>query len=522
MRAFLMFKGRDFYLEQKLPWNTKILEQDLELTTLFSAMAGGDKFLFGVARSAVLSAAYTDVDTVLYRQDILKDCLKRPSVIKDLYNMSIRAIQKAKEHSWGRNSSYPDAILRSSVDTLEGLILILKELRNVAEVHAGEFESEGLRKLSATVRTELTDEYFATIRTHLQRLKFRDGVLISARVGKGNKGVNYVLRKSAAERWGWLKRIIPREVWSILSQLSSEKGRAYSFTLHPRDDSGARALSELRERGIHLVANAMAQSAEHIGDFFKMLQTELAFYVGCLNLRENLAKKQEPVCFPAPVGAGERTHLCRGLYDVCLALAKDGVVVGNDLYAAGKELVIVTGANAGGKSTFLRSVGLSQIMMQCGMFVPAESMSANLCDGIFTHYKREEDITMESGKLDEELSRMNEIAQRIAQNALLLFNESFTATNEREGSEIATQIVSALLEKRMKMFFVTHLFTFAHNMSKRGMQNAIFLRAQREKNGTRTFKLVEGEPLETSYGEDLYNEIFLVREGTKVVAQPEG
>ena len=221
MKAFLMFKGRDFDLQQELPWNAEILEQDLELTTLFNVMAGGDKFLFEVARSAVLSATYTDVDTVLYRQDILKDCLKRPFVIRGLYNMSIRAIQKAKEHSWGRSSRYPDAILRSSVDTLEGLILILKELRNVAEVHAGEFESAGLTKLLATLRAELNDEYFATIRAHLQRLKFRDGVLISARLGKGNKGASYILRKSAPGRWDWLKRIIPREVWSVVGLLFS-------------------------------------------------------------------------------------------------------------------------------------------------------------------------------------------------------------------------------------------------------------------------------------------------------------
>jgi DNA mismatch repair ATPase MutS len=192
------------------------------------------------------------------------------------------------------------------------------------------------------------------------------------------------------------------------------------------------------------------------------------------------------------------------------------------LHAPEKELAVITGANTGGKSTFLRSVGVSQIMMQCGMFVAAESMSANLCEGIFTHYKREEDATMESGKLDEELSRMNEIAKRVTPNAMLLFNESFTATNEREGSEIATQIVSALLEKRMKMFFVTHLYTFAHNVFKMGTKNAIFLRAQRESDGTRTFKLLEGEPLETSYGEDLYNQVFSSEKEQKVTAQPEG
>ena len=521
MKAFLMFKDRDFDLEQPRPWNADALTQDLELLTLFNAMASGDKFLYEVAAGAVLSALYTDVDTVLYRQNILKDCLRRPFVIKGLYGMAIRAIQKAKEHSWGRSSRYPDAILRSSVDTLEGLIIILKELKNVAEVHGEEFESEGLRRLLGMVKTELSDDYFTTVRDHLGRLKFRDGVLVSAKLGKGNKGVNYILRRLEPGRWAWIRRIVPEEIWNLIGQFLPEKGPAYSFTLHPRDDSGARALSELRERGIHLVANAMAQSSDHILDFFKMLQTELAFYIGCLNLSETLAKQQRRICFPAPSHTTERTHRCTELYDVCLALTKNQSVVGNDLHAEGKELVIVTGANSGGKSTFLRSVGLSQIMMQCGMFVGAESFSANLCEGIFTHYKREEDVSMESGKLDEELSRMSEIARRVVRNSMLLFNESFTATNEREGSEIANQIVSALLEKGMKMFFVTHQFTFAHGLFVRGMENSLFLRAQRESGGIRTFKLLAGEPLETSYGEDLYNEVFLVPAGTNAAGERE-
>jgi DNA mismatch repair ATPase MutS len=173
-----------------------------------------------------------------------------------------------------------------------------------------------------------------------------------------------------------------------------------------------------------------------------------------------------------------------------------------------KDLVIITGANQGGKSTFLRSIGLAQLMMQCGMFAPAESLSSNVCDGLFTHYKREEDVAMKSGKLDEELSRMSEIADKITSRSMLLFNESFAATNEREGSEIARQIINALLEERMKIFFVTHLYEFAHGFFDKEMQNAIFLRAERQADGGRTLKLIEGEPLQTSYGEDLYNRIF--------------
>ena len=240
-----------------------------------------------------------------------------------------------------------------------------------------------------------------------------------------------------------------------------------------------------------------------------MLQLELAFYIGCLNLYEQLAQMGEPISFPIAVTPNERRHSFTGLYDVCLALTMKQKVVGNDVNADNKDLIIITGANQGGKSTFLRSIGIAQLMMQCGMYVPAESsFCANLCSGLFTHYKREEDANMKSGKLDEELSRMSTIVDKITPDCMVLFNESFAATNEREGSEIAKQIVSALLEKRIKVFFVTHLYELAHSFYIKKMENACYLRAERQIDGTRTFKISEGDPLQTSYGEDLYNMIF--------------
>jgi DNA mismatch repair ATPase MutS len=182
--------------------------------------------------------------------------------------------------------------------------------------------------------------------------------------------------------------------------------------------------------------------------------------------------------------------------------------VGNDVNADQRDLVIITGANQGGKSTFLRSVGLAQLMMQAGMFVPAESYSSEVCDNLFTHYRREEDATMKSGKLDEELVRMSGVADNVSPNSMVLFNESFSATNEREGSEIARQITSALVEKGVKVVFVTHLYTFARRLYDNKMKNALFLRAERRPEGTRTFRLIEGEPLQTSFGEDLYARVF--------------
>jgi DNA mismatch repair ATPase MutS len=103
---------------------------------------------------------------------------------------------------------------------------------------------------------------------------------------------------------------------------------------------------------------------------------------------------------------------------------------------------------------------------------------------------------------------MSEIVDNIKPNSLLLFNESFGSTNEREGSEIASQIVSALLDRNVKVFFVTHLYHFAHTFFAYRSAAATFLRAERRPDGTRPFKLVEAEPLQTSYGADLYRAIF--------------
>ncbi|WP_261325263.1 MutS-related protein [Rhizobium leguminosarum] len=163
---------------------------------------------------------------------------------------------------------------------------------------------------------------------------------------------------------------------------------------------------------------------------------------------------------------------------------------------------MITGANQGRKSTFLRSVGLAQLMMQCGMFVPAKTFAASLCSGVLKHFKREQDNSMRSGKLDEKLSRMSEFVGHLDSDALVLFNESFAATNEREGTEIARQIVGALLNHRTRMFLVTHMFEFANGLAEDDSRGVAFLRAERREYGSRAYKLIEGKPLRTSFGED--------------------
>ncbi len=84
MKVLLMYKSRDFDLTGKLPANAQTLIQDLELSTLFSAMARGDEFLAVVAEKAVLTSLI-DLEEIRYRQQILKDCLQNSATVRGIY-----------------------------------------------------------------------------------------------------------------------------------------------------------------------------------------------------------------------------------------------------------------------------------------------------------------------------------------------------------------------------------------------------------------------------------------------------
>jgi DNA mismatch repair ATPase MutS len=496
VKVYLMYQDRDFDLEQNEPWNGPDLIQDLQFDTVLNAMASGDEFIYQVAQSALLSSLSNGPDVIQYRQAVLRDCLKNSSIVKRLYELGVDVIENRKVSHWAEGiASYPRSLLARAVEILQVFLGTLKMLRNIADQDADKFESEGFIEFFTRINREISKEYLGEVEEHLKQLSFHGEVLIGARLGKGNRGSNYVLRKPNQQR-KWIQRMFERG------------SKTYTFSIDGRDEKEVMKLGELRNRGIDSVANATAQSVDHVLSFLLMLRTELAFYVGCINLHDRLAKMDEPTCFPAFAPLGERKLSSEGLYDISLALSMGQQVVTNDINADNKGLIIVTGANKGGKTTFLRSVGLSQMMMHCGMFVPARSFSANLCGGLFTHFKRKEDVSMESGKLDEELSRMSQIADHLSANSLVLLNEAFAATNEREGSEIARQILAALSERHVKVIFVTHLYQFAHELYEERTNRTLFLRAERKIDGTRTYKLTEGKPLDTSYGVDLYNRIF--------------
>lgn len=494
MKPHLLFADRD-HEDGELPSIVGDTERDLGLESVLDAMASGDSYLRDVARRAMLATPLSPAQ-VMHRQEVLRDCLAQPRVIRDLYDLATQAIDaKRRTHSW-ISISQPGSILRSSVAILRDLTGYLQAMHDLTATHRSGFHSTGFATFFDSIERDLDAAYLEQVRGHLSRLEFSGGVVLTARLGPGGTGADYVLREAAPAPW-----------WSMFGDWMPH-GHGFVYRLPPRDENGGRTLDRIQAHGINAVANAAAQSADHVLDFFHRLRFETAFYLGCVNLHHTLDMIGVTTCLPTPEPPESLALDCHGLVDIGLAVRTGLRPIGSDLAGDGKALIMMTGANQGGKSTLLRAVGLAQLMVNAGTFVCAQEMRASVSTGVFTHYRREEGGALRHGKFDDELHRMSRLVDRLRPGCLVLLDESFSSTTEREGSQVARDIVDAFVAAGIRVCMVTHLYTLSHGLAEQADPLHLFLRAQRDGDGHHSFRLVPGSPESTSHALDEYRKVF--------------
>jgi hypothetical protein len=302
-----MYSDRDFRLGEGLPPNAAGLTQDLELNILFDAMAAGDSFLREVVSNAVLASVH-DPAAIIYRQNVLADCLASPNIIREIYAAAVEAIESEKKVwslMWERDAQ---SALHRSTEVLRLCVRPLHSLQQIATNDIARFNSQGFQRFFSMITTELDDEYLHCVEEQIESLEFTNGVLMSAGFGIDGKSNNFILRKAPETKQSWLERV---RRWVV--GLAGTTDATFAYEVDERDEAGFRTLGDLRGQGIRHVASALTQSTDHILSFFRVLRMELGFYVGCLNLRKHMIQKGEPVCFPKPVPHGNSELQCKGL-----------------------------------------------------------------------------------------------------------------------------------------------------------------------------------------------------------------
>jgi hypothetical protein len=204
--------------------NDAVLTQDLELGTLWNAMAAGDEFLFEMAKRAILSPL-SDPDAIVYRQHVLADCLEHPATVREIYHLAVEALESERKVGGLWPGAMPDRILSRSVQVLKLHVGVLKRLRQIADEQGVDFRSEGFTRFFAMLGEELADGYLQAVDRHLRELGFKRGVLESAELSTGFKGGRYTVRTLREQHWA---ERLP----------FANRSGSYSFTIPARDENG--------------------------------------------------------------------------------------------------------------------------------------------------------------------------------------------------------------------------------------------------------------------------------------------
>jgi len=490
-----MFRDRSFNVDEPEPWNSSTLVRDLDLAPLINAMANGDDFVKKVARK-VLLLGVSSMDDILYRQEALRDALANQETIYSVYKVLSQTVKRAKEMWWFSGiDEAPMRAIYGSVKLLGIYIDGIVEVRKLLLAARNRFKSAAFTSLVKTLDEHFNPEYVSKVREVLTQLASMEGITVEVGLA------------SDASLHGF-KLIKPPKKSGLRKIVSALVERKYSWSLPPRDESGARQLDLIRNLATREAARAIIKARRSTAKLVHSLRAEIAFYVAAINLWNSLRKIGVPLSFPKPHPCGKRILRFRDLVEASLALRMGKKPVGNSLDTQGRPLIFVSGPNRGGKTVFLRSIGQAQLMMMAGLFVAAESFESSITRGVFTHFSVEEKTRHGKGRLEEELARMSEIVSHINSCSLLLMNESFSSTNEAEGSEIAREIIRALIEKGVRVIYVTHFYDVQVWFQENMRDKTVFLRAERLEDGTRTYRIIPGEPRRTSHAEEIYNKVF--------------
>jgi DNA mismatch repair ATPase MutS len=148
-----------------------------------------------------------------------------------------------------------------------------------------------------------------------------------------------------------------------------------------------------------------------------------------------------------------------GAYDLALAAkiaGTDEAVITNDFRFDGNERVLViSGPNQGGKTTFARSVGQLHYLAALGLPVPAGEATLLHVDDVFTHFDREEAIAEEQGRLAADLLRTRDILDRAGSTSLVILNELFQSTQAGDAADLTARVLAALRQRDVLTVCVT-------------------------------------------------------------------
>lgn len=487
--------GIEFFYEDAKPYsNGQDVMKDLNLNFIARNMAN-DKYGDIPFITEVLQHPLRDIDSILKRQQIVMAACDNYALMQELREIIVDTSEcldrhmKAIQDCRGKHMT-KETNIGIYTEAVRHLVFGLAHTAQCMEVNEKLFQKGPFHNFYEGFYREETAEELEEQKylvTHLDSFKSKGEILVRVSIGEGF-------------------RFRDMHILDV-----SEKASRVSVGFFATRKTPVIVDEDVYDSSVEAVNQTIQELLESCFPFLQRWQgllhtmkRQIMFLNACAGFYARGKEKGMYFCIPKnPDATAEK------LYELSLALQTLTLPIHNTVSITKYKAIIVTGANQGGKSTFLRSLGIAQVMCQAGMYVPARDYPLRAYQDIFPHFTRREDSTMNMGKFEEELHRMSDILEKSGPDTLLLLNESFATTTEVTAYQIAIDLLHASMETGRTIWMVTHITTFAKAFYREENKEVLFLSAGRNKNpGELQYRMAERPPEDTSYGLELFEQMI--------------
>ncbi|MCK5283776.1 MAG: hypothetical protein KAK00_10325 [Nanoarchaeota archaeon] len=484
--------GRDIYKDLSI--DTLLESVDFVIEKSIGNIVGATRNF----AKEVLIDMNSDIETAKYRQEVFSE------LISD--NKKRSKIKKAIEIFYGSSREYfKDRYHYSNRDRLEHRIERLKDYKNFLDTFPSleDCSSRALKDVVLYINKIRKSEKFSELGDLIKSKEVH--VRIDFEYGLDNEDIINILMKS------FIKKTESRPEENILESLIGEdafrnilENNNYLVNFDLRD--------EMKRSMNYEFTVLLARSYKEIEDITRLL-SQLDFYTGFSEYLSNLQDKGFDICKPTLLDKKERRTIVNKARNPVVKLSETNKkVVPNDIrYDADKNMYLITGPNNGGKTTYVKMVGLIQLFAEKGLFIPAKSGEISFTEGVYTHFVAPDDINKGEGRYRNELRRMKEIFDNATPYSLVIMDEPCGGTSYEEGQRQSLIILDGFHKMGCPTYFTTHMHPLSAEIENGRFPAAKNLSVEYKKQGKRnvyTYKIKEGSS-NKSYGEEIAKEIGL-------------
>jgi hypothetical protein len=386
-------------------------------------------------------APLTDLDAITYRQEVMRDMETAPlgqaiGAFAERMRKTRQRLPAEKKHQYERERKrWFLAAAEVYIDAVEGLA---EDLRTVP------IASRGLRTFRAHLADYATSEPFRALATDARGLA---AALAAIRYSIVIRDGTVVVRRYEGEA-----------DYSATIEETFRKFQQGAVTDYRHNFEDLGGMNHIEAQIVDRVALLHPEPFEALDRFYRehagfvdpaiaKFDREIQFYVAYLDHVEQLRSAGLPFCYPL-LSAQHKDVAASETFDLALAdnlLREKGTLICNDFSLQGAERVlVVTGPNQGGKTTFARMFGQLHYLASLGCPVPGRAARLFLYDRLFTHFEREENIATLRGKLEDDLVRVRHIVDQATPNSIVIINEIFSSTTLEDALFLGREVLTRL------------------------------------------------------------------------------